>query len=146
QAVVPLGCPPAGRNGTLTPSAPISQGAASNWAGSGASVGRCPWVTAWSGSWSGAMARRPAAWTHSHTAWGLTDPARYHCSNIATVANGTKTASASPDTGAHHESADTGAHPGLHPMGPQVGSPIPGGTGPPAAANRSVQTGSEPDA
>ena len=42
------------------------------------------------------MARRPAAWTHSHTAWALTDPALYHRSNIAAVANGTKTASAQP--------------------------------------------------
>ncbi len=42
------------------------------------------------------MARRPAAWTHSHTAWALTDPALSHRSHLAAVAHGTKTASAQP--------------------------------------------------
>jgi hypothetical protein len=60
QGVLPLGWPPAGRHGTLTPSAPLTQGTGVNASARGSSGGRCPVATAWKASWRVAIAWPPA--------------------------------------------------------------------------------------
>jgi hypothetical protein len=93
---LPVGGPPIGRHGTITPSAPTTKGAAASSAACASGAGRSPCPRACQGSWSASITCCPAACPHPHTACGLTVPPRYQPSKRAAVAHGTKTAKAQP--------------------------------------------------
>ena len=94
--VFPVGWPPVGRHGTLTPSAPTTKGAAARAAASAAGVGKSPGARACTCSWRVSIACGPAACPHPHPAGGLTVPPLSQPSTRAAGAHGTKTARAPP--------------------------------------------------